>query len=157
MAIAVTELTWRDQVEFQASRKDIRTVIQTRFGQVSPTMQAALQSMQSEEALDAFLRRAAAAPTEDELVEYARRQALEAGDVAATESVALTWRDQIELEAVTRAKREDIRAIIQLRFGQVSPAVEAALESMRQQAALDAFLRRAAVASIEDELLEQPT
>ncbi len=69
MAIEATELTWRDQVEFQVSRKSIRTVIQVRFGQVSPAVEAALEGMRQQEVLDAFLRRAVVASTEDELLE----------------------------------------------------------------------------------------
>jgi len=157
MAIEATELTWRDQVEFQANRKSIRAVIQTRFGHISPAVEATLESTRSEEALAEFLRRAITTPTEGELIEYAQRQALEVGGAAATESAALTLREHIEREAVTRAKREDVRAIIHTRFGHVSPAVEATLEGTRQQKALDAFLRRAAVASTEDDLLDPPT
>jgi len=73
MAIEATELTWRDQVELEAAReatrKDIRTAIQARFGRVSPAMQTTLEGMQSEEALDAFLRRVAVASTEDDLLQ----------------------------------------------------------------------------------------
>ncbi len=69
MAIEATELTWRDQVELEATRKNIGTVIQARFGRVSPAMQTALEGMQSDEALDAFLRRVAVASTEDDLLQ----------------------------------------------------------------------------------------
>ncbi len=72
MVIEATELTWRDQVELEAAReatrKDIRTVIQARFGQVAPAMQITLKGLQSEEALDALLRRVAVASTEDDLL-----------------------------------------------------------------------------------------
>ncbi len=69
MVIETTELTWRDQIELEATRKDIRTVIQARFGRVSPAMQTTLEGLQSEDALDAFLRRAVVAPTEDALLQ----------------------------------------------------------------------------------------
>jgi len=155
MAIAVTELTWRDQVEFQAKREYIRAVIQTRFGQVSPAVEATLESMQSEEALDAFLRRAVAAPTEDELVEYARRQDLEAGDVVATESVALTWRDQIELEAVTRAERAFIRELVRRKFERISPEVGSLIDRAESEGDLRALFERAIDARTESDLLRQ--
>jgi len=51
MAIEATELTWRDQVELEAMREAIATVIKARFGQVSPTIQATLEGTQSEDAL----------------------------------------------------------------------------------------------------------
>ncbi len=71
------------------------------------------------------------------------------------ETTELTWRDQVELEASVRASRKDIRSIIQVRFGRVSPAVEAALEGMQSEDALDVFLRRAAIAPTEDDLLQE--
>jgi len=79
------------------------------------------------------------------------------GDMMAIETTELTWRDQVEFAAISRAKREDIRMIIEARFGQVSSGIAARLESMQSEEALDAFLRRAAVAPTEDDLLTQPT
>ncbi len=70
------------------------------------------------------------------------------------EATELTWRDQVELEGATRAKREAIRTIIQVRFGQVAAAVETTLVGMQSEDALDAFLRRAAAAATEDDLLQ---
>jgi len=77
------------------------------------------------------------------------------GEVMVIETTELTWRDQVELEASVRASRKDIRSIIQVRFGRVSPAVEAALEGMQSEDALDVFLRRAAIAPTEDDLLQE--
>ena len=68
MVIETTELTWRDQIELEARRKDIRTIIEARFGHISSAVDATLEGTRSEEALDAFLRRAAVAPTEDDLL-----------------------------------------------------------------------------------------
>ncbi len=69
MAIEATELTWRDQVELGATRQAIKTIIEARFGRVSPALEAALEGSRSEEALDALLRHAAVAPTEDAVLE----------------------------------------------------------------------------------------
>jgi hypothetical protein len=77
------------------------------------------------------------------------------GDVIAIETAELAWRDQVELEATTRARRENIRTIIEARFGRVSSALEAPLEGVQSEETLDALLRRAAVALTEDAVLEQ--
>jgi len=77
------------------------------------------------------------------------------GDVIAIETAELTWRDQVERGAIARARREDIRTIIEARFGRVSSALEAALEGVQSEETLDALLRRAAVALTEDAVLEQ--
>jgi len=58
------------------------------------------------------------------------------GDVMAIETAELAWRDQVELEATTRARREnirraieDIRRAIQVRFGHVARPIEEVIDN----------------------------
>lgn len=68
-----TELTWADQIDLRASmrkgRQDIKKLIGIKFGRISPDMEAYIDGIDSEETLDAFFERVAAAQTDTELVQ----------------------------------------------------------------------------------------
>ncbi len=73
------------------------------------------------------------------------------GEATMMDLSGLTWRSRVEIE--TRC--DDIRKLVQARFGRVSPDVEAAIDkSAETDEALDAFLIRAGMASTESDLLE---
>ncbi len=67
-----TELTWADRITLrtalQTIRKDIRQLMQIRFGRVLPEMEARINSAESEEELEALFKHAAMTQTEDDLV-----------------------------------------------------------------------------------------
>ena len=65
------------------------------------------------------------------------------------EATELTWADWISL----RARREYVRRAIQLRFGRVSPEVDARVEAIETEDGLTALFDRALVSQNEDELL----
>jgi hypothetical protein len=64
----------------------------------------------------------------------------------------LTWAGQIDLRVSLRVKRDDIRRVVQRRFGQVTPQLESIIAATETEEDLDALLDRAAVARTEDEL-----
>lgn len=71
-----TELTWADQVRLQGRqegrqeglREGVRELVRSRFGSVPPSLEAALLALAGEEALKAFLHRAATVRELDELL-----------------------------------------------------------------------------------------
>jgi hypothetical protein len=87
-------------------------------------------------------------PLTDEEREALRVQLSQEGDVT-MEATELTWADRISL----RARREYVRRAIQLRFGRVSPEVDALVEATETEEGLTALFDRAVVAQTEDELL----
>ncbi len=68
MVIEATKLTWRDQVELDATRKNIRRAIQVRFGHVTPEVEALINNTASDTDLDALFDRALLARTEDDVL-----------------------------------------------------------------------------------------
>jgi len=68
MVIEATKLTWRDQVELEATRKNIRRAIQVRFGHVTPEVEALINNTASDTDLDALFDRALLARTEDDVL-----------------------------------------------------------------------------------------
>ncbi|MDQ2828512.1 MAG: Rpn family recombination-promoting nuclease/putative transposase [Chloroflexota bacterium] len=72
MIMDVTELTWADRIALrtalQTMRKDIRQLMQIRFGRVLPEVEARINSAESEEELEALFRHVAMTHTEDDLV-----------------------------------------------------------------------------------------
>jgi hypothetical protein len=87
-------------------------------------------------------------PLTDEERDALRVQLEREGDVT-MEATELTWADRISL----RARREYVRRAIQLRFGRVSPEVDALVEATETEEGLTALFDRAVVAQNEDELL----
>ncbi len=69
------------------------------------------------------------------------------------EATELTWRDQVEREATRRAKREVIRRALHVRFGHVTPEVEALIDNTASDTDLDALFDRALLARTEDDVL----
>ena len=87
-------------------------------------------------------------PLTDEERDALRVQLSQEGDVT-MDATELTWADRISL----RARREYVRRAIQLRFGRVSPEVDALVEATETEDGLTALFDRALVAQNEDELL----
>jgi hypothetical protein len=63
-----TELTWAGQISLRAQRKDIRRLIQLRFGRVSPEVEALIAATETEDGLTALFDRAVVAQHEEELL-----------------------------------------------------------------------------------------
>src|SRR5947209_7318434 len=63
-----TELTWADQISLRTQRKDIRRLIQFKFGHVSPEIDALIEATETEDGLTALFDRALVAQNEDELL-----------------------------------------------------------------------------------------
>ncbi len=74
------------------------------------------------------------------------------GEAMAIETTELTWRDQVELEATRRTKREDIRRALHVRFGHVAPEVEELIDNTAADTDLDALFDRALLARSEDDV-----
>jgi len=85
---------------------------------------------------------------EAEQVDYrARLQQEEGGeDVEATE---LTWADRIAM----RTRREDVKQVIELKFGRVSPEIAALIDTADTAASMTALLARVVAAETEEQLL----
>jgi len=69
------------------------------------------------------------------------------------DATELTWADQIDLRSSLRTQRKDIRRLVQLKFGRVSPEINALVEATETKEGLTALFDRAVVAQNEDELL----
>jgi len=69
------------------------------------------------------------------------------------DATELTWADQIDLRSSLRTQRKDIRRLVQLKFGRVSPEINALVEATETEEGLTALFDRAVVAQNEDELL----
>ncbi len=90
-------------------------------------------------------------PLSDAEREALRIQLEQEGDTT-MDVTELTWAGQIDLRVSLRVKRDDIRRVVQRRFGQVTPQVEAFIAATETEEDLDALLDRAVVARTEDEL-----
>jgi hypothetical protein len=62
------------------------------------------------------------------------------------DATELTWADQIDLRSSLRTRREDIRRLVQLKFGRVSSDVDALVEATETEEGLTALFDRAVVA-----------
>ncbi len=71
MVIEATELTWRDQVEIEATRKAIKRAIQVRFVHVTPEVEELIDNTASDTDLDALFDRALLARTENDMLRAA--------------------------------------------------------------------------------------
>jgi hypothetical protein len=91
-------------------------------------------------------------PLTDEEREALRVQLSQERDVT-MDATELTWAGQIDLQSSLRTRREYVRRAIQLRFGRVSPEVDARVEATETEDGLTALFDRALVAQNEDELL----
>jgi len=77
---------------------------------------------------------------------------MEGGDIMALEATELTWRSRVDLEATLRTRREDIRKVVQVRFGRVSPEMEAVIDGIEAEEALNALFDQALAAQTEADL-----
>ena len=85
----------------------------------------------------------------------------EGGSTMAIDTTQLTWRSRVSLEVAEevtqqvtlQTKREDIRELIQGRFGAVSPDIEALIDGTDSVDDLKDIFRRAIAAPTESELL----
>src|SRR5919201_2327865 len=89
-------------------------------------------------------------PLTDEEREALRVQLSQEGDVT-MDATELTWADQIDLRSSLRTRREDIKRLIQFKFGRVSPEVDARVEATETADGLTALFDRTLVAQNEDE------
>jgi len=78
-----------------------------------------------------------------------RVQLQEEGDTT-MEATDLTWGDRIAL----RTMRKDIKQLVRIRFGGVSPDVEARIDAAQSEEDLNALFRRAAVAQAETDVIQ---
>ncbi len=85
---------------------------------------------------------------EAEQVDYRARLQQEEGseDVEATE---LTWADRIAM----RTRREDVKQVIELKFGRVSPEIATLIDTADTAASMTALLARVVAAETEEQLL----
>lgn len=67
MAIETTELTWRDQVELEATRKNIRRALHVRFGHVAPEVEELIANTAADTDLDALFDRVLLARSESDV------------------------------------------------------------------------------------------
>ncbi len=70
------------------------------------------------------------------------------------EATELTWRSRIDLEAPLRTLHENIRELMQGKFGRVSPEVDAMIDGAATEDDLRALFRRAIAAQTEGDLLQ---
>lgn len=68
------ELTWAGEIALRTLREALLDIVQIKFGQVSPAMQAVVDGAETEEELRGLIKRAATAQTERELVQANRHE-----------------------------------------------------------------------------------
>jgi len=68
----------------------------------------------------------------------------------------LTWRSRVDLDVTVRTRREDIRKVVEVRFGRVSPEVNAVIDETETDEELNALFERALRAQTENDML-RPT
>ena len=66
------------------------------------------------------------------------------------EATDLTWAARIALHTMRKTTKEPV----QIRFGRVSPDVEARVDAAQSEEDLDALFRRAAVAQAETDIIQ---
>src|SRR5919199_1232880 len=88
-------------------------------------------------------------PLTDEEREALRVQLEQGGDVT-MEATELTWADRISL----RARREDIRRLVRLKFGRVAPEVGALIEGVDSEEAAGELFDRVFAVQTESDLLQ---
>lgn len=82
------------------------------------------------------------------------RVQLDQEEDASMEATDLTWAGAIDLEATLRTQRKAIREVVQYKFGQVSPAVQAVINGTDAEEELDALFKRALAAQTEQDFLQ---
>ncbi len=71
----------------------------------------------------------------------------------ALEATELTWRSRVDLDVTVRTRREDIRKAVEVRFGRVSPEVDAVIGKTETKEELNALFEHALRAQTENEVL----
>lgn len=74
----------------------------------------------------------------------------------ALETAELSWRSRVDLEVTLRTQRKDIRKAVEVRFGHVSPEVDAVIGETATEEELNALFERALRARTENDIL-RPT
>jgi len=69
------------------------------------------------------------------------------------EMTELTWADRMYLRGSLATRREDIRRVLRLRFGQVSERLNVVIDEINTDEELSSFFDRTIVARTEDDLL----
>jgi len=92
----------------------------------------------------------------DDRAALRRQVEVEGGDIMALEATELTWRSRVDLDVTVRTRREDIRKIVEVRFGRVSPEVDAVIGETEAEEELNALFERALQAQTENDVL-RPT
>jgi hypothetical protein len=77
----------------------------------------------------------------------------EGGEIMALDVTELTFMSRLDLEVTLRTRREDIRKVVQARFGRVSPEVKAVIDGTEEEEALNALFDQALAAQTESDLL----
>ena len=70
------------------------------------------------------------------------------------EATELTWADQIDLRASMRKGRQVIKKLIGIKFGGISPDMEAYIDGIDSEEELDVLFERVAAAQTENELVQ---
>ena len=121
-------------------REDIRRLVQLKFGRVSPEVDALIEAPETEEGLTALFDRAVVAQREDELLRP-------------IDGVAPWWAQQLFRDNSMRTRREDIKRLVQLKFGRVSSEVDALIAATKTEDGLRVLFDHAVVAQNEDDFL----
>lgn len=89
----------------------------------------------------------------EERAAWRRQLETERGDAMPLAVTELTWLSRVDLEVTLRTLRKDIRRVVEVRFGRVSPEVEAVIAGTEEEEALEALFDRALTATTERDLL----
>ncbi len=92
----------------------------------------------------------------DDRAALRRQVEAEGEDIMALKTAELSWRSRVDLEVTLRTRREDIRKAVEVRFGRVSPEVDAIIGEATTEEELNALFERALRARTENDLL-RPT
>jgi len=150
MAVDLSQLTWASRREIEVRQEDIRELVQIRFGQVSPDVEAAIdKSADTDDELEALFRRAATARTESDLL-----APLDLGGGASTTAMQPASEGRPDLEVTLRTLRQNIRELVEGRFKTILPDVEVVIDGTDDEDELRALFRRAITAPTQRDLLE---
>jgi len=89
----------------------------------------------------------------DDRAALRRQVEAEGGDIMALEATELTWRSRVDLDVTVRTRREGIRKAVEVRFGRVSPEVDAGIGETETEEELNALFERALRAQTENDVL----
>jgi hypothetical protein len=124
-------------------REDIRRLVQLRFGRVWPEVDELIATTWTEDGMTGLFDRAVVAQHEDELLRP-------------IDGVAPWWAQQLFRDNSLRTRREDIKRLVELKFGRVSPEVDALIAATKTEGGLRVLFDHAVVAQNEDDFLRPP-